>query len=344
MRSELLHSIRLLAASICFVLLATSAPAQDFTVSSTHGDAQVGKDQHSYQAAAANSIYQVPSWGKTGDNSSLTISFNPKNSFRLLPNSEAQVINGDGNSSSAWHRVVALKIGSAHIDHDTGASPSVKLDCETPTAVCGAVGTSYDVDATTGTYSVSSGKISVGSGDEDNLSATVSGGSMVYDPGTQNTYSHGSFTGTVRLNGNTYHASDCTFTIAKIHDSKGESALHISSGTLGDFGKGDYISDGSGFKRVDSGSQATIHAQYLDAAKDEGRLRVKRAAYLAANRSSPVSAGDVASAAATATELRNKLFTRATTRETVKQTVDAVRNASQQAAGGAAAAAARVNH
>ncbi len=343
MPSELLSSTRLLAASICLVLLATSASAQEFTVSSTHGDAQVGKNQHSYQAAAPNSIYQVPSWGKTGDNSSLTISFNPKNSFRLLPNSEAQVVNGDGNSSSAWHRVVALKIGSAHIDHDAGAAPSVKLDCETPTAVCGAVGTSYDVDATTGTYSVSSGRIMVSSEQEDRLSATFSGGDMVYNPGSQNTYSHGSITGTVHLDGKAYHASDCSFTIAKKLDGSGETALHISSGSLGDYGPGDYLSDGGGYKRVDSTTKS-IQSQYLDAAREEGTLKVKRAAYLAAGRSSPVSAGDVASAAATATELRNKLFTRATTRETVKQTVDAVRNASQQAAGGAAAAASRAGH
>ena len=109
----------LFALACCF-LLAHPARGQTFTVSVTHGQVEIGKDRNSYKAALVNSNYTIPSWGKTEDNSSLTIAFNPQNRFRLLPNSEAQVTTGgDDDSKSAWHRVVSLKIGKASFDHTT---------------------------------------------------------------------------------------------------------------------------------------------------------------------------------------------------------------------------------
>jgi hypothetical protein len=320
-------------------VLAKTAAGQAFTVDVANGQAEVGKDQHSYKPAAINSTYTIPSWGLTKDNSSLTISFNPQNRFRLLANSEAQVKAGDGDSKSAWHRVISLKIGSAEINHDTGAAPTVKLDCETPTAVCGAVGTVFQVNATQGVYKVSSGTISVSSSREDNLRLprVGSGGSVVFNPGSENTYTQGDFSGTVVLDGSTFHASDANFTVAKILDSGSETAVHIGSGKLGDYGPGDYLMDGGSLKRVDSGSKAaTIHPQYLAAAKREGVLSVERAAYRASNQGAPSGIdAQLASAASEATRLRKELFTRETVRETVKQTVNAVRDASRDAAQGA---------
>jgi hypothetical protein len=314
--------------------------AVEFTVTAANHDAQVGKDASSFQPAVVNSIYTIPSWGKTGDESSLTISFNAENRFRLLPDSEAEVKIGDDDSGSAWHRVVSLKIGKAALSHDTGTAPTVKLDCETPTAVCGAVGTEFEVDATAGNYSVSSGQIAVSSDQEGALSLTSGeGGAITYNPGRENTYAHGSFTGTVRLNGASYHASDCTFTVAKILDSSGETAVHVASGSFGDLGPGDYVSDGGGLKPVDP-KLAAIHPQYLAAAEREGLLNVERASYRSANRTPPARDAGLADAAAEATALRKKLFNRETIRETVKQQVQQVTNqAAQQAAQAAAAAA-----
>jgi hypothetical protein len=313
-----------------FSLLTNRVSGQVFTVSSANGQAQVGKDIHSYQAATINSSYSIPSWGRTGDNSSLTISFNPENRFRLLPNSEAEVNAGDSDSQSAWHRVVSLKIGSAAIHHNAGAAPTVKLDCETPTAVCGAVGTEFEVNATQGVYSVSEGKISVNSSQEDNLSMpSVIGGTVVFNPGSENTYSKGSFSGTVDIDGSSFQAHDANFTVAKKLDSSSETAVHIESGSLGGSGPGNYIMDGGSLKAVASGSKAaTLHPQYLAAAKKEGALSVERAAYRASsNRSAPGGLdAELSSAAARATELRHELFNRETVREIIKQTTDAVRN------------------
>jgi hypothetical protein len=303
------------------------AEAQNFSVTVTHGDAEIGKDRASYQAAAVNSSYSIPAWGKTEDSSSLTIAFNPQNSFRLLPNSEAQVTTGgEGDSSSAWHRVVSLKIGEASFDHNAGTAPAVHLDCETPTAVCGAVGTEYDVDATKGIYKVSSGHIAVSSDQESNLSLPNigAGGSVTYNPGRENTYSRGNFTGTVHLDGNSFHASDADFTVAKKLDSSSETAVHIESGTLGGVGPGDYLMDDGKLQPVASGSKAaTIHPEYLAAAKTEGALSVERAADRAANKTFGRDA-ELSSATAEATRLREELFTRETTRELNKQTVQSV--------------------
>jgi len=341
----------------CCILPANPARAQNFAVTVALGQSKIGKDRSSYQAAAVNSTYSIPAWGKTEDESSLTIAFNSENRFRLLPDSEAQVTTGgESDSNSAWHRVVSLKIGSASFDHNAGTAPAVHLDCVTPTAVCGAVGTQYDVNATKGIYHVSSGNIYVNSDQEGALSLTSinAGGTATYDPGRENTYSKGSFTGTVRLDGTRYTASDATFTVAKKLDSSSETAVHIASGRLGNYGPGDYLSDGGNLKRVDPGSKtATLHAQYLSAAQTEGALNVERAADRAANQ--PFAhAAELASATTEATRLRNELFNRETVRETVKQTVQTtIQNATQQAAqasqaaaesAAAAAAAARPGH
>ena len=338
---------RLLVVACC-LLLSHRVDAQNYTVVAAHGDAELGKDRSSYKPAEAGSTNSIPSWAKTADNSSLTIAFNPENKFRLLALSEAQVTTGgESDSTSEWHRVVSLKIGQASFDHNLGTAPAVHLDCETPTAVCGAVGTEYDVDATAGVYSVSSGQISVSSDQEGALTLTNinAGGTVTYNPGRENTYSKGNFTGTVRIDGVSFRAADADFTVAKLVDSSSETAVHISSGTLGGTGPGDYLMDGGKLQRVAAGSKAaTIHPQYLAAAKLEGRLNVERAADRATNRAFGAEA-ELENATAEATRLRKELFTRETVREINKQTVqsiqDASRNAASQAAAAAAEAAAR---
>ncbi|HUB68054.1 MAG TPA: FecR domain-containing protein [Candidatus Methylacidiphilales bacterium] len=315
-----------MGALLALVMPAIPAPAQVFLVTGANGQAQVGRDQHSYQPAVVNSNHSLPSWGRTGDNSSLTIAFNAENKFRLLPNSEAQVYAGDGDSNSAWHRVVGLKIGTATISHDTGAAPAVKLDCETPTAVCGAVGTEFEVDATEGKYSVSQGRISLISHQEGDLvMPRIVGGTVVFNPGAQNTYSNGDFSGVVILDGVTMQAAGADFTVAKKLDSSSETAVHIASGRLGGTGPGDYVMEGGRLKPVDP-SKASIHPQYLAAAKREGALSVERAALRASsNRVAPRGLDAALSAAAArATALREELFNRETAREVNKQVTGAL--------------------
>ena len=144
-----------LFATAGFVLGASQVEAQTFTVRRGQWPGFHRQGHLLLPGGRCRFHHPIPSWGKTGDESSLTISFNGDNKFRLLPNSEAQVTTGDtSDSSSAWHRVVSLTIGKATFDHNAGGTPVVHLDCQTPTAVCGAVGTEYAVDATTGNYSV----------------------------------------------------------------------------------------------------------------------------------------------------------------------------------------------
>src|SRR5260221_3986754 len=257
--------LRVFAVACCFLPVSRGL-AQTFTVSVTHGQVEIGKDRGSYQAATVNASYSIPCWGKTEDNSSLTIAFNPENRFRLLPNSEAQVTTGgESDSSSAWHRVVSLKIGEASFDHNAGPAPAIHLDCETPTAVCGAVGTQYDVDATHGVYSVASGRISVSSSQEGSslrMPCVQSAGTVTYAPGRENTYSHGDFSGTIVIGGNTFRASGASFTVAKGQGSSSEIAVHIGSGTLGGVGPGDYLMDGGSLKPA-SGKAPGAPPQYL---------------------------------------------------------------------------------
>lgn len=332
---------RLLVLACGLVAATGRVEAQSFTVSVVHGQASLGKDRSSYETAVVGSNHTIPSWGKTEDNSSITIDFNAENRFRLLPDSEAEVTTGgEDDSGSAWHRVVKLNIGSAQFDHNAGTAPVVHLDCQTPTAVCGAVGTEYEVDATKGTYSVTSGHIAVSSDQEGELTMSYigAGGNVVYNPGRENTYSHGSFTGTVVIDGKPFRAVDADFTVAKLRDSSQETAVHIASGTLSGTGSGDYVMDGGDLTKV-TGKAVAIHPQYLAAAQEEGRLSVERAADEASNRTFGRDS-ELRKATAEATRLRKLLFTRETVREINKQTVQAVQQQAQQAGQQAAAAAA----
>ena len=348
-----------LVALVAFFLWASPAAAQSFTVTVTHGQTELGKDQNSYQPAVVNSTYAIPAWGKTADNSSLTITFNADNRFRLLPNSEAQVTTGgEGDSNSAWHRVVSLKIGQASIDHNAGAAPTVHLDCETPTAVCGAVGTEYDVDATHGIYNVKSGNISVHSDTEnDNLKMAIihEGGTVTYAPGRENTYSNGDFSGTVLIGGHTFRAASAGFSVAKLQGSDSEIAVRITSGSLGGNPPGSYVLEGGKLVTV-TGKAATIHPQYLEAAQKEGALNVQRAADRASNRPFGQDA-ELKSATAEATKLRHELFNRNTDREINKQVTQEIienttrnaaaaasRNAAEEASRNAASGAMRGGH
>ena len=122
----------LFAVTCCF-LSANPVQAQIFTVSVTHGQAEIGKSRDSYHAATVNSSYSIPAWGKTEDSSSMTIAFNPENRFRLLPNSEAQVTTGgEGDSPSRRRSSIGtaaradsrIPLASTHLELAGGIHPT----------------------------------------------------------------------------------------------------------------------------------------------------------------------------------------------------------------------------
>lgn len=295
--------------------LAQILSAQTFAVTNMHGGVGLGSSQGNYRPAQVHSKYSLPSWGKTDEAGYLTIAFDADNSFHLLPDSEAE-IRGENDSDKQWHRVVKLHIGDASFDHNSSGEHHLKLDCETPTSICGAIGTHFEVNATKGVYSVNQGTISISSPSETALSLTISGSTVTYNPGRENTYSNGTVNGYVTIAGVRFRAVGAEFTVSKKLGANDDTAVRIISGTLSGTGGGDYTIQSRALAPIKPTS-ATAFANYLTAAEDEGRIKAGNAAYEAARITPPARFDSAALAAATkiATDRRNKLFNRGLPRE-----------------------------
>lgn len=308
------------------------ALAQSFTVTDTNGQASVGKDQQSYNGAQLKQQYPVGYWGKTGESSQLTIELGQSNSFHLLDESEAKV-EGESNPGSSWYRVVKLKVGTANINHNSGSG--LKLECETPTAVCGAQGTVFAVTAEDGTYSVSSGHIRVSSPYEGSLILDhVIGGKVVYAPGKDNTYAHATdLSGTVTISGLKLTARSATFTVAKKRDASGETIVHIESGTLGGTPSGYYVPSSKGL--VPNAAAVGLVVDYVNKAQAEAHYNTQLQSARAATRTAAqhglvagALAGRLDAAAKAADDARQLLFARSTIRAVNADTVNQIQNLS----------------
>ncbi|MDD5260848.1 MAG: FecR family protein [Methylacidiphilales bacterium] len=299
----------------CILILTTAGlQAQTFKVLSGGGD--VGKDAKSYQPAKANADYALGWWARTAEGV-LKIEFSPENIFRLLPNSEVQV-NGTGAANTKFRRIVELKAGK--VDFDLPKLSGSKVEVETPTAVCGAVGTQFSVDSETGQFDVPKGRIYAKAKGDSTFEAESAGGHFAINPGKENAYSDGQISGAFLVNGKEYNATNASFEVAKARGGEGQAAVQVNGGSLGGAGSGSYIMEGGRLQPVDS-RIASTHAAYLSAAKEEGSLNVRRETLVASGRPVPASLDQqLNAAAAKATELRKRLFQRNVIRDTAKET------------------------
>lgn len=144
-----MKSIRLGLATLLTVALATMASAQDildpaFRVIKVNGDCQVGiPGQEGFQAAEESKAYPYGSSVRTGARSSLVIVLSEGNVVRVLANANLIM---DENASDSKIKNVRLADGEVEVElnnafHQAGN----KLNVETATAICGAVGTHFRV-------------------------------------------------------------------------------------------------------------------------------------------------------------------------------------------------------
>jgi hypothetical protein len=302
------------AAAVAFGLLGVPLSAADFQVTSLTGTALVGASPKNYAAPKLNVPYPLGSWAKTGAGSSMVFVFSPQNIFRLLPSSELQV-NGSGEAHSGFRRVLQLKAGS--VDLDLKALPKgTSIQVETPTAVCGAVGTSFSVNADEGKYNVSEGRIFAKASGDSGFEARSVSGSFTLAPGKENAFHDANVSGSFVVNGVAMNGS-ASLQIAKARGGTGKSAVRVRSGTVGGRGRGAYLMEGGALVPV-APDLVPLHGQYLAAAQKEGGLRV------ALSTGAGGSPASLNAAAAKATALREQLFNRRVIRDTVRDSVSEI--------------------
>jgi hypothetical protein len=302
-------------------LFSLSIQAKEFTVSGGGGD--VGKSKSAYSPAQMQTAYPLSWWART-QGEALRVLFSPGNEFRLLPRSEVQ-ITGQGDAGGRFRRVLKLNDGSVELDLQK--LEGSKVEVETPTAICGAVGTRFTVDAVRGQFNVMEGRISASAKGDSTFSAQSVAGVFSLQPGRENAFVEAHVTGNFQINGRSYAGSGIRVEVAKARGATGTAAVRVVGGNLGGTGPGSFIMEGATLAPV-TPERAALHGQYLAAAGREGTLHVQRQSVAASGR--PVSAtleSNLAAATREATRLRQQLFARGVIRDAAQEAArDATRS------------------
>ncbi len=302
-----------------------SATAIDFEITKVTKEGFVGANRESYKPAVGSSKYPIGHWLKTNEGATLLITFSSLNLFRLLPSTELQV-NGEGDTNSKFRRVLQLKTGTVSLD--LKALPKgTTIQVETPTAVCGAVGTAFSVNAVTGNFNITENGIYIRSNEDASFSAEGVHGDVTFQPGRENTYGDIRASGKFTVNGTAVNASQpIHLQIAKGKGGTGDAAVRVSRGTFASQGSGEYLMVGGKLQTVEP-ERASLFDQYVDASGKEGSLNLQRATAVASTgKASPALVAQLQAATEKATKLRNELFNRRVIREAGKAAAQSVIN------------------
>ncbi|MEM6820940.1 MAG: FecR domain-containing protein [Verrucomicrobiota bacterium] len=307
------------------ICCSTKISAKDFKV--VDGSGEIGKSPRVYQAAEVPKLYPLNWWARTSSRP-LKVEFSPENVFRLLPKSEVQ-ITGTGAATTRFRRVVKLKAGS--VDVDLKNLQGSKVEVETPTAICGAVGTEFVVNADEGSFKVTEGRVSAKAKKDSGFQAKSVSGSFTLAPGSENAYSKVNVTGDFSLNGISVNGGRANVSLAKARGGTGQAAVRVHSGSFAGASSGAYVMDGGKLQAISDPKLATVHRDYVSTASKEGSLNLKKEGLRAQGKSVPSSLEtELRATAKKATELRKRLFTRSVIRDTAKDNARDVLRQQQQ--------------
>jgi hypothetical protein len=266
----------------------------------------------------AKKSYPLNSWARTAAASTLVVEFSPNNIFRLLPNSEIQV-SGAGETNAKFRRVVQLTTGAVSLDLSALPKGS-EIKVETPTAVCGAVGTVFSVDALSGTFECTRGRIFAKSNQDSGFQAESISGSITLAPGVENAGDSATISGRFQINGRSFEAENIKLRLAKAKGGSSTAAVEVTRGDS-DLPSGSFLVKDGKWSSVPP-QLSGLHSDYLDAALHEGKLNLRKQSLAASHQSQPPGLEtELAEAARKATELRNKLFAREVMRDVARETV-----------------------
>ncbi len=272
-------------------LLFAAGDFETFSIQKVKGDSceikSSGKSA-SWVAAKDHDIHKTGSRGRTGDDSSFVVSFDEENSFRLLADTEV-VISATARSSG-YQKVVNLSMSQGKVEIDLKAFPkNYQFKVQTPTAVCGAIGTSFDVSADSdqkNMFKCKNGTIFARSLEDRSFDAAQihPGQSLtaIVKPGKENSYTKLETSGgTIPVSiGSDDHSYDIqrgsVVQLAQEHTEKvNQVAIKVDQGDLGGNKKGYYVMDGAELLDYSKEKGPRMVDDYLEAAKKEGTLRAE---------------------------------------------------------------------
>jgi len=126
---------------------AFGADADKFKILFVEGPCQIQEQGKGFQNAQKDASYANGSVGKTGPGSKtqMKIEFAPQNTFRLFPDSE--VVISPNVSNPRLQKIVNLRKGKIDVNVSLESFPEgYQMKVQTPTAVCGAMGTAFTVE------------------------------------------------------------------------------------------------------------------------------------------------------------------------------------------------------
>ncbi|MEM1158674.1 MAG: FecR domain-containing protein [Verrucomicrobiota bacterium] len=296
------------------LFLSLSVTAQEFSV--VDGSGEIGKSPKEYVPAKLSQVYPLGWWARTQQNP-LKVEFNPQNIFRLLPRSEVQV-SGTGAANSKFRRIIKLNAGQ--VDLELKNLQGSRVEVETPTAICGAVGTAFTVNADHGHFAIREGTIFANAKKDSGFKAERVSGEFTLAPGPENAYSKINVAGTFSVNGAKVSNGKVHATLAKARGGEGQAALQLHSGSLGGVSSGSYLMNKGTLEPVTDAALKQTHSEYLQATKSEGELNLQKEGLLMRQQVVPDKLEqDLRAAAKRATELRKQLFLRRVIRDTAKE-------------------------
>lgn len=261
-----------------------------------------------------------------------TVAFDENNRFRLLPKTEVEI--RTTSMSGGFRKVVDLKLTKGKVDAQLDKFPeNHQFKVQTPTAVCGAVGTQFEVEYDGGlqnTFQCDKGTIFAESTQDgsfkipkiqkgQSLSATV-------EPGKENSYARltakgGSLEAAFGSEKNQFEIpSDKAVRVAQERDSGADQVAVKVHG-----GKG-YILDGGEAHDVSGDAKLSkLLSEYLDLAENEGEAKLM----LEKAKAQGLTGGEIEQLereldrrAGAATARRKELFNRDVIRDTFRRNMD----------------------
>jgi len=134
--------IALIIATCVLPLFATTSSIKNFKVLAINGKQQVQyKTKNGFQKIELNKTYPFGTMIKTGRKSTVDLQFSPKNTCRVMPRT---ILTIKENIKNPKIKILSLQKGSVNLTLDNFPRDH-KLQVETPTAICGALGTHFAV-------------------------------------------------------------------------------------------------------------------------------------------------------------------------------------------------------
>jgi hypothetical protein len=287
------NKIPLIGMAIAFAVF-TSPPSfaaeqfEEFTIKKVTGDScKVTPKGGAEKPAKENDVLKSGARGQTGGGqSSFVVAFDDQNQFRLLPRTD--VVISTSTRDSRFQKVIDLTMGKGSVEVDLKKFPKgYQMKVQTPTAVCGAVGTEFTVQSESreeNVFECRNGTIFANSLEDGSFDAPriAKGQSLTATaaPGKENSYAQLKTSGDMPIaigsKDNKLDVRDgSTIEVAqeKRRDAK-LAVIKVNRGGINDGGKGRYLmKDGKMEDLSKDEKVAEVAGEYVALTQAEGKAR-----------------------------------------------------------------------